>query len=112
MILKDIADITNLDISTVSRVSNSKYVQTHFGVFPIKYFFSESMLKQDGEEVSSRTIKSILLSCVENEDKRNPIPDEQLMEELKRKGFVIARRTVAKYREQLGIPVARLRKQV
>lgn len=112
MILKDIADITNLDISTVSRVSNSKYVQTHFGVFPIKHFFSESMLKQDGEEVSSRTIKSILLSCVENEDKRNPIPDEQLMEELKRKGFVIARRTVAKYREQLGIPVARLRKQV
>ncbi len=112
MILKDIADVTNLDISTVSRVSNSKYVQTHFGVLPVKHFFSESMLTQDGEEVSSRTIKSILLDCVENEDKRKPIPDEQLMEELKRRGFIIARRTVAKYREQLGIPVARLRKQV
>lgn len=112
MILKDIAEATDLDISTVSRVSNSKYVQTQFGVWPLKHFFSEAMLMEDGEEVSSRSIKSILKQYVESEDKKHPIPDERLMEILKEKGFVIARRTVAKYREQLGIPVARLRKEV
>jgi RNA polymerase sigma-54 factor len=111
MILKDIAEITGLDISTISRVSNSKYVQTEFGVYPVKYFFSESMQTDSGEEVSSREIKSILQTCIESEDKRKPITDEQLAEILKGKGYIIARRTVAKYREQLDIPVARLRKE-
>lgn len=111
MILKDIAEITGLDISTISRVSNSKYVQTEFGVYPVKYFFSESMQTDTGEEVSSREIKSILQKCIEEEDKRKPITDEQLADILKGKGYIIARRTVAKYREQLDIPVARLRKE-
>jgi len=111
MILKDIAEITGLDISTISRVSNSKYVQTDFGVYPVKYFFSESMQTDSGEEVSSREIKSILQKCIEEEDKRKPITDEQLADILKSKGYIIARRTVAKYREQLDIPVARLRKE-
>jgi len=111
MILKDIAEITSLDISTISRVSNSKYVQTDFGVYPVKYFFSESMQTDTGEEVSSREIKSILQTCIESEDKRKPITDEQLAEILKSKSYIIARRTVAKYREQLDIPVARLRKE-
>ena len=112
LILKDVAEITGLDISTISRVSNSKYIQTEFGLYPLKYFFSESMQKENGEEVSSRAIKSILKECINNEDKNNPIKDEALMEILKEKGFIIARRTVAKYREQLGIPVARLRKEI
>ncbi|MBR2178362.1 MAG: RNA polymerase sigma-54 factor, partial [Paludibacteraceae bacterium] len=112
LILKDVAEITGLDISTISRVSNSKYIQTEFGLYPLKYFFSESMQKENGEEVSSRAIKSILKECIDNEDKNNPIKDEALMEILKEKGFIIARRTVAKYREQLGIPVARLRKEI
>lgn len=110
MILKDVAEVTGLDISTISRVSNSKYIQTDFGVYPVKFFFSESMQTDSGEEVSSREIKSILQTCIENENKRKPITDEQLAEILQEKGYVIARRTVAKYREQLDIPVARLRK--
>lgn len=112
MILKDIADITGYDISTISRVSNSKYIQTEFGVFSVKYFFSESMTNDSGEEVSTREIKQILQECVDNEDKRKPINDDALAEVLKTKGYIIARRTVAKYREQLNIPVARMRKEI
>jgi len=112
MILKDIAERTGLDISTISRVSNSKYIQTHFGIYPLKYFFSESMQKDSGEEVSTREIKKILKDCIENEDKRHPVTDEKLTEILKEKKYNIARRTVAKYREQLDIPVARLRKEL
>jgi RNA polymerase sigma-54 factor len=112
MILKDIAERTGLDISTVSRVSNSKYIQTHFGIYPLKYFFSESMQKDTGEEVSTREIKKILQDCIDHEDKRHPLTDEKLTEILKEKSYNIARRTVAKYREQLDIPVARLRKQL
>lgn len=112
MILKDIAERTNLDISTISRVSNSKYIQTHFGIFPLKYFFSEGLQKDDGEEVSTREIKKILQECIENEDKRRPLTDEKLAAILKKKSYNIARRTVAKYREQLDIPVARLRKEL
>ncbi|HKJ42246.1 MAG TPA: RNA polymerase factor sigma-54 [Sunxiuqinia sp.] len=112
MILKDIADRTGLDISTISRVSNSKYIQTHFGIYPLKYFFSEGMQKDTGEEVSTREIKNILQGCIENEDKRSPLTDDKLAKILKEKSYPIARRTVAKYREQLGIPVARLRKEL
>jgi RNA polymerase sigma-54 factor len=112
MILKDIATIVHLDISTISRVANSKYVQTPFGTFLLKSFFSESMQKDDGEEVSTREIKKILSDVVEAEDKSRPLTDEQLMNILKEKGYPIARRTVAKYREQLSIPVARLRKEL
>jgi len=112
MILKDIADRTGLDISTVSRVSNSKYIQTHFGIFPLKYFFSESMQKDTGEEVSTREIKQILKECIEGEDKRKPLTDQALAEILKQKSYPIARRTVAKYREQMDIPVARMRKEL
>jgi len=112
MILKDIAEKTNLDISTISRVSNSKYIQTHFGIYPLKYFFSEGLQKDDGEEVSTREIKKILQECIENEDKKKPLTDEKLAQILKEKSYNIARRTVAKYREQLGIPVARLRKEL
>lgn len=112
MILKDIAEKTGYDISTVSRVSNSKYVQTNFGIFPLKYFFSESMQMEDGEEISSREIKKILSECIQNEDKQKPLTDDKLTEILQEKGYVIARRTVAKYREQLNIPVARLRREI
>ncbi len=112
MILKDIAERTGLDISTISRVSNSKYIQTHFGIFPLKYFFSEGLQTESGEEVSTREIKKILKECIENEDKRKPLTDEKLTKILKEKSYNIARRTVAKYREQLDIPVARLRKQL
>ena len=112
MILKDIADITKLDISTISRVSNSKYIQTEFGIFSVKYFFSESMTNDSGEEVSTREIKKILQETIEHEDKRKPLNDDKLAEVLKTKGYNIARRTVAKYREQLNIPVARLRKEI
>ena len=112
MILKDIAEITGYDISTISRVSNSKYVQTNFGVYSLKYFFSESMQNDSGEEVSSREIKAILRECIEAEDSKKPLTDDKLAEILKEKGYVIARRTVAKYREQMNIPVARLRKQI
>nr|WP_319572778.1 RNA polymerase factor sigma-54 [uncultured Draconibacterium sp.] len=112
MILKDIAERTGLDISTISRVSNSKYIQTHFGIYPLKYFFSEGLAKDDGEEVSTREIKKILQECIEGEDKRKPLTDEKLAKILKEKSYNIARRTVAKYREQLGISVARLRKEL
>ena len=112
MILKDIAEIVNLDISTVSRVANSKYVQTPFGTFLLKTFFSESMQKENGEEVSTREIKKILSDCINIENKNKPLTDELLTGILKEKGYNIARRTVAKYREQLNIPVARLRKQL
>ena len=112
MILKDIAERTDLDISTISRVSNSKYIQTHFGIYPLKYFFSEGLQKDDGEEVSTREIKKILQECIENEDKHKPLTDEKLAQILKEKSYNIARRTVAKYREQLDIPVARLRKEL
>ncbi|HEY5510969.1 MAG TPA: RNA polymerase factor sigma-54 [Prolixibacteraceae bacterium] len=112
MILKDIADMTGLDISTISRVSNSKYIQTHFGIYQLKYFFSESMQKEDGEEVSTREIKSILKECIANENKLKPVTDDELASILKDKGYNIARRTVAKYREQLNIPVARMRKEL
>lgn len=112
MILKDIADITGFDISTISRVSNSKFVQTEFGVFPLKYFFSESMTNDSGEEVSTREIKKILADCIDQEDKKKPLNDDALVDVLKTKGYLIARRTVAKYREQLNIPVARLRKEL
>lgn len=110
MILKDISDIVDLDISTISRVANSKYVQTPYGIFLLKSFFSESMSTDGGEEVSTREIKKILQDCIANEDKMNPLTDEELMETLHAKGYNIARRTVAKYREHLGIQVARLRK--
>ncbi len=112
MILKDIAYKTGLDISTISRVSNSKYIQTHFGIYPLKYFFSESMQDESGEEVSTRKIKKILQDVVDNENKRQPVTDDRLAEILKEKGYPIARRTIAKYREQLNIPVARLRKEL
>jgi len=112
MILKDIAEMTNLDISTISRVSNSKYIQTHFGIFPLKYFFSEGMQTDSGEEVSTREIKKILEELIEAEDKHKPLTDDKLAQILKEKSYNIARRTVAKYREQLNIPVARLRKEI
>ncbi len=112
MILKDIADVTGYDISTISRVSNSKYIQTDFGVYPVKYFFSESMTNDLGEEVSTREIKKILQDCIGNENKQKPLNDDALADVLKEKGYLIARRTVAKYREQLNIPVARLRKEI
>ncbi len=112
MILKDIADVVGMDISTISRVANSKYIQTPYGTFLLKSFFSESMTTETGEEVSSREVKKILLEAIEAEDKRKPLADEKLGKLLNDKGYNIARRTVAKYREQLGIPVARLRKQL
>ena len=112
MILKDISEIVNLDISTISRVANSKYVQTQFGTFLLKSFFSESLTTESGEEVSSREVKKILSDAIEAEEKRHPLADEKLAGLLKEKGYTIARRTVAKYREQLGIPVARLRKEL
>lgn len=112
MILKDIAEETNLDISTISRVVNSKYIQTHFGIFPLKYFFSEGMQTDSGEEVSTREIKKILQECIGSESKKRPLTDEKLAEILQEKGYQIARRTVAKYREQLNIPVARMRKEL
>lgn len=112
MILKDIAEMTGMDISTISRVVNSKYIQTHFGIFSLKYFFSEGMQNESGEEVSTREIKTILTECIKNENKKKPLNDEKLAAILKEKGYLLARRTVAKYREQLGISVARLRKEL
>ena len=112
MILKDIADATKLDVSTISRVVNSKYVQTQFGIIPLEQLFSEAMQTDSGEEVSSYEIKNILSECIEKEDKHKPLTDETLMDILNNKGYKIARRTVAKYREMLGIPVARLRRQI
>jgi RNA polymerase sigma-54 factor len=112
MILKDIAEIVGLDISTISRVANSKYVQTNHGVYSLKYFFSESLSTDSGEEVSTREVKKILSNAIEAENKKKPLTDEKLAILLKEKGYNIARRTVAKYREQLNIPVARLRKEL
>ncbi len=112
MILKDIADTVGMDISTVSRVANSKYVQTEFGTFLLKSFFSEGIQTESGEEVSNREVKKILEECISTEDKRRPLADEKLADILKEKGYNIARRTIAKYREQLNIPVARLRKEL
>jgi RNA polymerase sigma-54 factor len=112
MILKDIAEEIEMDVSTVSRVANSKYVDTPYGTFLIKSFFSESMKNDQGEDVSTREIKKILEITVDKEDKKKPYTDEKLAEVLKEKGYPIARRTVAKYREQLDISVARLRKEI
>jgi RNA polymerase sigma-54 factor len=112
MILKNIAEIINMDISTISRVANSKYIDTPYGTFLLKSFFSESMINEDGEEVSTREIKKILQDCVGEENKKKPLADEKLVAILKEKGYNIARRTIAKYREQLGIPVARMRKEL
>ncbi len=112
MILKDIADIVGMDISTISRVANSKYISTPFGTYKLKYFFSESLSTTSGEEVSTREVKKILQDAVDNENKKKPLTDEKLAQLLKEKGYNIARRTVAKYREQLSIPVARLRKEL
>jgi len=112
MILRDVAEMTGLDISTISRVANSKYIQTHFGIYPLKFFFSEGLQTDSGEEVSTREIKKILRDCINNEEKRRPLTDEKLTIILQEKGYQIARRTVAKYREQLNIPVARLRKEI
>jgi RNA polymerase sigma-54 factor len=112
MILKDIALQTGLDISTVSRVANSKFVQTEYGTFRLKFFFSESLSTDSGEEVSTREVKKILSELIESEEKQLPLSDEILTDMLQQKGYNIARRTVAKYREQLHIPVARLRKEL
>ena len=112
MILQDIADRTGYDVSTISRVSNSKYVQTRFGIYPLKYFFSESMTNTDGDEVSTREIKKKLQEIVDAEDKRNPLTDEQLVEIMAQNGYPIARRTIAKYRDLLGIQPARMRKSL
>ena len=110
MILKDVAEKAGLDISTVSRVSNSKYAQTRWGTFPLRHFFSDGYVTESGEELSTRQIKAALRDLIDTEDKRKPLSDDQLKNQLAEKGFPIARRTVAKYREQLGIPIARLRK--
>ena len=112
MILKDVASIVDMDISTISRVANSKHAATPYGIFSLKYFFSESLSTETGEEVSTREVKTILNEAIKDEDKSKPLTDEKLAELLKQKGYLIARRTVAKYREQLNIPVARLRKQL
>jgi RNA polymerase sigma-54 factor len=112
MILKDIAERIDMDISTVSRVANSKAIQTEFGVFPLKYFFSEGIATDGGEDVSNREVKSVLNKMVDEEDKKRPLSDDKLVKLLNSKGYNIARRTVAKYREQLQIPVARLRKEL
>lgn len=110
MILKDVAERAKLDVSTVSRVSNSKYVQTNYGIYPLKFFFSDGYITEDGEELSVREIKRILRECIDNENKEKPYTDDELADMLKEKGYPIARRTVAKYRQQLNIPVARLRR--
>lgn len=110
MILKDVAERTGLDISTISRVTGSKYVQTNYGIYPLKWFFSDGYTTEDGQEIATRKIQNALKEIIENEDRKKPLSDETLTQMLNQKGFPIARRTVAKYREQLGIPVARLRK--
>lgn len=112
MVLKDIAEKTGFDISTISRVVNSKYIETHFGIYPLKYFFSEGMENADGEEVSTRELKQALQDCVDKEDKRKPLTDEQLVVEMNKRGYKVARRTIAKYRSQLKIPLARWRKEL
>ena len=110
MILRDVAEKTGLDPSTISRVSNSKYAQTRWGTFPLRHFFSDAYVTESGEELSTRQIKAALRDIIDAEDKRRPLSDDALKEELTRRGFPIARRTMAKYREQLGIPIARLRR--
>ena len=110
MILKDVAERAKLDISTISRVSNSKYVQTNFGIYPLKYFFGDGYTTESGEEMSVREIKRILKECIAGEDKARPYTDDELADLLKEQGYPIARRTIAKYRQQLNIPVARLRR--
>ena len=112
MVLKDIAEITGFDISTISRVVNSKYIETHFGIFPLKYFFSEGLENQAGEEVSTRELKKALTDAVNSEDKNRPLTDDQLVDRMNALGYKVARRTIAKYRDQLGIPKARLRKEI
>jgi RNA polymerase sigma-54 factor len=112
MVLKDIAEKTGFDISTISRVVNSKYIETHFGIYSLKYFFSEGLENQEGEEVSTRELKKALLECVDGENKRKPLTDDELVEVMTQKGYKVARRTIAKYRDQLGIPKARLRKEL
>ena len=112
MVLKNIAEKTGLDISTISRVVNCKYIQTNFGVYPLKYFFSEGMKTESGDEVSTREIKKVLSESIESEDKKKPLTDEELVGVLSQKGYKVARRTVAKYREQLNIPIARMRKEI
>lgn len=112
MVLKDIAERTGFDISTISRVVNSKWIETHFGIFPLKYFFSEGLENSDGEEISTREIKKVLRELVDGEDKHNPFTDDDLVEALTVKGYKVARRTIAKYRAQLDIPPARLRREL
>ena len=112
MVLKDIAEKTGFDISTISRVVNSKYIETHFGIYSLKYFFSEGLENQEGEEVSTRELKKALQECVDNEDKHKPLTDDELVDKMTEKGYKVARRTIAKYRDQLGIPKARLRKEL
>ena len=112
MVLKDIAEKTGFDISTISRVVNSKYIETHFGIYSLKYFFSEGLENKDGEEVSTRELKKALQECVDNENKRKPLTDDQLVDAMSQKGYKVARRTIAKYRDQLNIPKARLRKEL
>ena len=112
MVLKDIAEKTGFDISTISRVVNSKYIETHFGIYSLKYFFSEGLENQEGEEVSTRELKKALLECVAGENKSKPLTDDELVDEMTNKGYKVARRTIAKYRDQLGIPKARLRKEL
>ena len=112
MVLKDIAEKTGFDISTISRVVNSKYIETHFGIYSLKYFFSEGLENQDGEEVSTRELKKVLQECVDTENKRKPLTDDELVDMMSVKGYKVARRTIAKYRDQLGIPKARLRKEL
>ena len=110
MVLKDIAERTGFDISTISRVVNSKYIETHFGIYSLKYFFSEGLENQEGEEVSTRELKKALLECVGTENKSKPLTDDELVDVMSQRGYKVARRTIAKYRDQLGIPKARLRK--
>jgi RNA polymerase sigma-54 factor len=112
MVLKDIAEKTGFDISTISRVVNSKYIETHFGIYSLKYFFSEGLENQDGEEVSTRELKKALQECIDTENKRKPLTDDELVDHMTAKGYKVARRTIAKYRDQLGIPKARLRKEL
>lgn len=112
MVLKDIAEKTGFDISTISRVVNSKYIETHFGIYPLKYFFSEGMENSEGDEVSTRELKKALKDCVDAENKKKPLTDEQLVVEMEKRGYKVARRTIAKYRGQLGIPLARWRKEL
>lgn len=112
MILEDIAKVTGFDISTISRVVNSKYIETPYKIYPLKYFFSEGLMNKAGEEVSTRELKTVLKQIVDAEDKHKPLTDEQLVSELSAKGYNVARRTIAKYRDQLGIPLARLRKEL